>query len=351
MSLYESQTYREDLIYVLNSDSCITDLDGSSILITGATGLICSAIIDLIIAYNENFNGNIQIYTAGREYKKVYTRFAPYSDKDYFHYVAYDASQMNEFNFAVDYIIHGASNAYPYVIQKHPVDTMLNNFQGVYELLQYALKIQSKKLLFISSSEIYGEKESMDPFDENDYGRLDLLNPRSAYSSGKRAAETMCACFSAEKGVNTTIVRPGHIFGPTASRADNRVASVFAYQAADGKDLILKSSGNQIRSYCYMLDAATAIVKVMLQGNIGEAYNISNPDSIMTIRELAKLYAEYGNVNLKFELPTESERAAFNPMLNSSLNGNKLLKLGWNGFFNARISTARTIDIIKEAHL
>ena len=123
------------------------------------------------------------------------------------------------------------------------------------------------------------------------------------------------------------------------------------YNAADGKDIIMKSDGAQIRSYCYMLDCASAILYVLLKGKKGEAYNISNPNSIMSIRELAEYLAKVGNVRLKFELPSQDEKKAFNPMNNSSLNSEKLCGLGWSGLFDAKLGLEHTVKIIKEAKI
>jgi nucleoside-diphosphate-sugar epimerase len=349
MSLYQSKTYISDLEYTIKHTPYMKDLDGSSILVTGASGLICSGLIDLLIMNNEEFNGNTKIYAAGRSETKMRNRFGKYFERDYFSFVSYDASQENVFDFEADYIVHGASNAYPKVIWEHPIETMLDNFCGTYELLHYAESAGCKNVIFISSSEVYGNKSTSEPFREDEYGFLDILNPRSSYSSSKRAAETLCASFSFERGVKSVIIRPGHIYGPTALRTDNRVSSDFAYRVANGQDILMKSDGSQIRSYCYVLDAATSILCVMLRGKSGEAYNISNSDSVMSIRELAELYAMYGKTRLRFERPSEKEQAAFNPMVNSSLNSEKIVSLGWNGLFDSKTGTEHTILSLRES--
>ena len=162
---------------------------------------------------------------------------------------------------------------------------MQANITGVHNLLEYAHKKSVKKVIYVSSSEVYGRKESLEPFKEDQYGFIDLLNPRSSYSIAKRAAETMCVSYHAEYGVPFNVVRLGHIYGPSASRSDKRVSSDFAYKAAEGENLVLKSEGKQIRSYCYSLDCASAILSVLTSGVDGEAYNISNKDSIINIRD------------------------------------------------------------------
>ena len=144
------------------------------------------------------------------------------------------------------------------------------------------------------------------------------------------------------------IVRPGHIYGPTANESDNRVSSMWPFAVAKGEDIIMKSEGLQIRSYCYCLDCASAIITVLLRGRSATAYNISNPDSIISIRELAEQLAESADVNLRIELPTKEERKSFNPMSNSSLDSTELIKIGWKGLFDAKKGLSHTVSILKE---
>ncbi len=346
--IYKSKLWSEDLDGTLASLPELETLAGSAVMITGAAGLICSAVTDLLIRYNETHGAPIRILAAGRWPEEMENRFGDFCKKPYFTYVRYDAAGGAAPDAAADYIIHGAGNAFPALITAQPVETMLGNFTGLYGLLQSARARGTKRVLYISSSEVYGKKESAGPFREDEYGFIDLLNPRNAYSVGKRAAETLCASFAAEYGVESVIVRPGHIYGPTASPNDNRVASAFAYAAARGEDIVMKSDGAQLRSLCHCLDCASAMLRVLLRGESGRAYNISNPDSVVTIREMAALLAAAGGVRLIREEASAAEKAGFNPMLNSSLDSAGLQSLGWRGRFDAPRGLARTVEILRE---
>ncbi len=276
-------------------------------------------------------------------------RFGEYYGRDYFSYVKYDASKGdNKIDIKADYIIHGASNASPKAIVEEPVETMLSNFNGLYYLLNYAKENGTKRLLYISSSEVYGQKSDGKPYKEDDYGYIDLLNPRNSYSVGKRAAETLCASYYAEYGVESVIVRPGHIYGPTVSPNDDRISSAFAYAAARGEKLVMKSAGTQLRSYCHCLDCASAIIKVLMKGEPVTAYNISNSGSVCTIREMAEVMAEAGGVKLVTEEASVSEKKGFNPMENSALIAAKLNSLRWQPQFDLQTGIARTIEIMKQ---
>lgn len=347
--LYGNALWLEDIDKVIEITPILNQLAGKSVLITGANGLICSAIVDILFRHNDIHEKSIQIYAAGRSIEKMKARFGSMISRPDFTFIQYDANKNdNRLNFAVDYIIHGASNAFPSLVSKEPVETMLSNFEGLKNLLSFAREQNAKRVLYISSSEVYGQKNDSKPYKETEYGFVDLMNPRNAYAMGKRAAETLCVAYAAEYNVDSVIVRPGHIYGPTATEYDTRVSSAWAYDVARGKDIVMKSDGTQIRSYCYSLDCATAILTVLLKGERANAYNISNPKSIISIRELATMLTDVAKVKLKLELPSEAEKKRFNPMVISSLDSEKLESLGWKGCFDASTGLGHTVKILKE---
>ncbi len=346
MSVWNSKTYIENLEMVCETYQPI-DLYGKKLLITGASGLIGSAIIDVLLYCNRCKNAGITIYAAGRSEKKIVERFQG-ADTDGLVFVEYDATQEISWNFSIDYIIHGASNASPEKYVNEPVDTMLANILGMNNLLEYAKNNQVRKVVYVSSSEVYGKLNHGMPLQENEYGQVDILSERASYPEGKRAAEALCAAYAKQYGIEVAIARPGHVYGPTAQETDHRVSSEFARIAAEGKNLVMKSAGTQLRSYCHCLDCATAILTVLLQGKTKEAYNISNKDSVITIRRMAELIAESAGVKLLMDLPSEQEKNAFNPMDNSSLNSTKLEELGWKGCFSAEHGMEKTIKVLRE---
>ena len=328
------EEYWQDVRLVSEQIPNLENLYGSTILVTGTTGMICSAVVEVLFYLNREKSANIQIVLAGRNKGRMKERFYCFEEgKDYI-FIQYDATSDNPMNIQADYIIHGASNADPSMFAKEPVETMLANIIGLNTLLKSASVNQTKRLLYISSSEIYGRKEEKRPYKEDDYGFVDILNPRASYPSSKRAAETLCAAYSAEYGLDTVIVRPGHIYGPTITNSDSRASAQFTRKAKAGEDIIMKSAGSQLRSYCYTLDCASAILTVLINGKKGEAYNISNPNSIVTIREMAEALAKAGNVSIVFENPSDIEKKSYNLMENSSLESSKLEKLGWHALYD-----------------
>lgn len=346
MSIWNSCTYRNDISSALPQLD-VEELKGKSVLITGASGLIGSTIADLLVGCNLEKQANITIYAAGRSIKKIEDRFSHGLNAG-LKPIFYDATCNNLFDFQVDYIIHGASNASPDKYVSEPVDTMLANIMGVHNLLHYAKSIPLTKFVYISSSEVYGILSQEKPLMEDIYGTVDILSPRSSYPMSKQASETLCISYANQYNINVSIVRPGHIYGPTAQHTDKRISSAFAIQAARGETLTMKSAGTQIRSYCHCIDCATAILTVLTRGECKEAYNISNKNSIISIFQMASIIANCANVELQLDLPSHTEVAAFNPMNNSSLNSEKLESLGWNGIFDAQTGFAHTISTLQE---
>lgn len=340
--------YISDISLIIKNIPNINRLYNKSILITGATGMICSAVVDLFFYLNENEKANIKIYLAGRSKERICQRFKYKEiDKDFF-FIEYDATvQNNIVDIAVDYIIHGASNADPKAMSNYPVETLLANVVGVKTLLDLLKNNQAKRLLYISSSEVYGRKENNKPYNENDYGFVDVLNPRACYPLGKRAAENLCIAYSKEYNSDIVIVRPGHIYGPTMTATDSRASSQFPRDVLNGNNIIMKSKGEQLRSYCYVLDCASAILSVLVNGEKDNAYNISNKNSIVTIKQMAEAFAEAGNKEIIFQLPSETEQKSYNLMNNSSLTSDKIEALGWKASFDIKTGAEHTIKILE----
>lgn len=348
--LYEHKQWLEDIDTVSAVIPELEELSGQTVLITGAAGLICSAVVDVLFRYNDKTNSGIKILAAGRSFDKIKARFGAMASRVDFEFVNYDATKnVIGIKQHADYIIHGAANSFPALVMREPVETMMGNFIGTKNLLDYAKKTEAKRVLYISSSEVYGRKENQNPYGENEYGYIDLLNPRNSYSVSKSAAETLCVSYSAEYGVDSVIVRPGHVYGPTASDKDSRVSSAWVYDVVQGKDIVMKSDGSQVRSYCYCLDCASAIIKVLLCGESSRAYNISNPSSIISIKEMAELLTKFSGTSLRIELPTESDKKSFTPMNNSSLESVSLLGLGWKGCFDAATGFEHTLKLVRAA--
>ena len=347
--LAASASYWEDLGTAATQIPNVRELHGSKILVTGATGMICSAVVDVLLYLNREFDAGILVYVAGRSEKQAAQRFGSFSTADGLNYVPYDAAgrELVSVDTTLDYIIHGASNANPALYAERPVETMLANILGLSTMFDLARAREARRLLYISSSEVYGQKDGSQPYGEEDYGYLDILNERASYPSSKRAGESLCVAYGMEYNVDSVIVRPGHIYGPSIRDSDNRASAEFTRLAARGSNVILRSKGRQLRSYCHSLDCASAILSVLLKGTHANAYNISNPNSICTMSDIAEAIATAGGVELKYDVPTSVASTTHNLMENSSLASRKLEALGWSPAFDLEHGVERMMTALK----
>ena len=341
-------SYWEDVKRACETVSGIETLFGKTVLITGASGMICSSVAHMLLYINRAYDAKIALVLCGRSRERMCRCFAGFEEGRDFTFCQHDAADLSGSYVPADYVIYGAGNADPARIGAEPVETILANIAGLDKMLRFCAEHKTQRLLFISSSEIYGRIEGTGPYREDQYGYVDILNPRAAYPNAKRTGETLCAAYGKEFGLDTVIVRPGHIYGPTIRSTDSRASAQFTRMAAQGKEIVLKSAGLQLRSYVYTLDCASAILTVLVKGNRGEAYNISNPRSIVSIRELAQTFARIAKTKITCEAENEQERGTGNLMDNSGLDGEKLSGLGWTPLFDIEEGVRRTLEFYEE---
>jgi len=335
-------SYNDDIKTVATQSLDWNLLTGKNILITGATGLIGSCLVDVLMS--ENLDA--QIYALGRNEERARKRFSTHWNSDKFHFLSYDVSQPLSCNIDFHYIIHAASNASPNFFISSPVEVMKSNIYGTVNLMEYGINHNLQKFLYVSSGEVYGEGEGK-KFSEKDSGYIDCTLSRSCYPSAKRATETLCICYATEYGVDVNIARPCHVYGPHFTESDNRVYAQFIRNVRNDEDIIMKSTGEQYRSWCYVVDCASALLYILLKGENGQAYNIADENSCITIRELAELTAKIGGKQVIMQLPDDQEKRGYNPVKTSTFDTTKLKGLGWNIKGNMEEKMRSTIETLK----
>ena len=291
-------------------------LDGSNILVTGATGLIGSGLVEALLARDYH------IYASGRNEERARELFKDHLDDSRLHFFKYDVMEPLKSDVDFHYIIHAASDASPNYFVANPVEVMKANILGVSHLADYGREHHLKRLLYVSTGEVYGEGDGRD-FTEDYSGYVDCTKPRSCYPSSKRAAETLCVAYGVEYGIDTVIARPSHTYGPHFRPSDNRVYAQFIRNVIDGNDIVMKSTGSQYRSWCYVVDCVTALLFILLKGEPGNAYNIADESSNITIKQLAEMIANIGGKNVVMELPPDQEKAGYNVVTKSTFSTRK----------------------------
>ena len=345
MNLHQSKLYEEDLKTTLTHVVGAEKLYGKKVLITGATGTIGSFTADALIYLGKKSKADIRIFLAGRSVEKLQNQFG---NHDNVKYLSYDLNAPIEFDEDIDYVIHAAGNAHPAAFNGDPVGTIVGNVDSTYRLLEYAKNHGGKRFLYVSSGEVYGQGDSsLDAFDETYSGYMDVLSPRSCYPLSKRMAENLCVSYWKQHGVESVIVRPCHTYGPFMTSSDNRAHAQFLHNALAGKDIVMKSAGTQMRSYNYVADCVAGLLTVLVDGETGEAYNLANPKSTLTIAEFAKKTAAAEDCKVVFENPTEADVANQSPIPKQVLSTEKLEELGWRPAFDIDVGIRHTLDILK----
>ena len=321
------------------------------IYISGASGMIASYLIAYFIWLNEKFGANIQIYAGIRNKEKAISRFDEYLGKDYFHLLQSDVLESLPEELCVDYIIHAASLASPQYYGKQPVETMLPNTVGTVKLLEFAKKHSIKGFLFFSSGAVYGSIKGNTPIAEHHVGVMDFLTTGNMYGESKRCGEALCRAYAIEYALPVKIARIIYTYSPTADiENDARVFSEFAGNIVKNQDIVLKSTGQAKRPFCYITDTITGLLKVLLIGNSGEVYNIANPDEFVSIYELAKILEKlFSYRNLKV-IRREREDSGYSSSLvesNPTVNVDKLRQLGWNSNVSIEEGFQRMINAIE----
>ena len=348
MNFYKSESYRKDIAAAAKAVAGMERLYGKSVLIAGGCGLIGSYMADMLLCANREQHAGITVYAMDLSAERLDERYEG-ADTDMLHLIGHNVNECPDFDFPVDFIIHAASPAFPAAFNSDPVGTVMSNILGTKYLLDYGRDHGASRMLYISSGEVYGQGDlSLESFAESYAGYVDPTSARSCYPNGKRAAETLCVSYTKQYGLDTVIVRPSHTYGPTVTRADNRANAQFVSKGLAGEDIVLNSAGNQLRSYTYLADSASAILTVLASGESCNAYNIANAASRTTIAGFAQEVAAQTGTKVIFADPDEVARAEMTPIAKQVLSSEKLEGLGWRGSFTVAEGIRRTIQIMRE---
>lgn len=353
MKVYENQLYKEDIEYVVSLDLPWNLLKDSSILISGASGLVGSCLIDVIMRKNVTSSLNCTVYALGRNETKAKERFPYCWDDDKFIFISHDINTPLEIAGLdeVGYVLHMASNTHPVAYATDPIGTVTTNIIGTNNMLEFAVNHNARRFAFASSNEIYGENRGdVEFFDEYYCGYIDSNTMRAGYPESKRCGEALCQAYIKQKGMDIVIPRLTRSYGPTMLMSDTKAISQFIRKGVAREDIVLKSAGIQYYSYTYVTDAVAGVLTVLLEGECGAAYNIADESGDIMLKDLAKIIAQYSGKKVVFELPNDVEKSGYSTATKARLDGNKLKQRGWQAKYNIQSGIERTIQILKEVN-
>jgi dTDP-glucose 4,6-dehydratase len=337
---------REDLEYLAGSFD-FSALNHSSVFVTGATGLVGSQIIKLLLCLNIKKDAGIRIYALIRDEIKARKVFGSLYEN--INFITGDVTHLPKIDSKIDYIIHGASITASRTFIEKPVETIDIAYTGTRAMLDLARGKNVKGFAYLSSMEVFGITDArLNEVTESDYGYIDILNPRSSYSEGKRICECLCSCYAKEYGVPVKTARLVQVLGAGVDYHDSRVAAQFARSVIEGRDIVLKTEGKTRRPCIYTRDAVSGIIAVLLKGTAGEAYSIANAATVCTIHETAEMIADKiadGAIRVVFDIDVPAEYA---PNLNLNLNLNRIMSLGWKAEVGLEEAYRRMIQSMRE---
>lgn len=340
---YQNQIIQEDLESICQSNLNWNEFNKKTILITGATGMLAAYLTYTFLYLRVQQNIHVKVIVLCRTKAKAEQLYGDFIGKDYFSLLLQDVCEPIPYEGPIDYIFHLAGNASPFFINNDPVGILKTNLLGTINMLELA-KEKRAKLFFASTREVYGKNENACSLDESAFGSIDPMENRSCYPESKRAAESLLRSYYVQFGVETFIARIAHSYGPGMKiENDGRIMSDLIGNVVRGEDIVLKSSGDALRAFCYISDAITGILYIVLKGKAGEAYNLANETEEIAIKELATSLAALSNGKSKVVFLLQTANTGYCNYKRVGLDTGKLENLGWKPSVSLMNGLERTL--------
>ncbi|OGC70109.1 hypothetical protein A2415_00735 [candidate division WWE3 bacterium RIFOXYC1_FULL_39_7] len=313
MTKSPSRIVTEDVEYIVKVLAKKLDvLEGTTVLVTGASGLFGSYFLDVIAYLNETtFKKNCRVIAIQRSDPSKTAKLKYLTDRKDITFVKHDARYPYEPETKIDYFVHSAGMSAPAFFQADPLGTVDINVNGIRWVLEAAKKDASTSVLYMSSGEIYGHPTPENiPIKETYNGNVSSLDLRACYAESKRLSETLCATYKREYEVPVKIARSFATYGPGLTTNDRRVIADFIRNGIEGKPIEMLSDGSDTRVFCYISDATIAFFEILLSQFNGEAFNVSNDLGAVRILDLANYIHEICDIKEPVKIKTR-EKADF----------------------------------------
>lgn len=316
-------------------------------VITGATGLLGACMVKCLLALNKRYSLDLHVTSVVRSKEKALRIFGEETACHDFYIYDFASSESFSPCDEADYIVHFASPTASRYFLEYPVETIVTGIRGTEKVLEYASSHSVKSMAYISSLEVYGTVyDDATPLTEDQQGYINPIDARSSYPIGKRAAECLCHAYAVEKSLPVRIARLAQTFGAGVSKDDNRVFAQFARSIISGSDIILHTTGELSRCYCYTIDAISSILYILLKGNDGEAYNVANEDTYISIVDMARYLCTEFNPDVKPVIELK-EGMGYSPVTKLRLSTEKMRSLGWTPMYSMHDMFANLIESLR----
>lgn len=341
---YNNKVVQDDLTQICRSGLNWKEFDNKTVLITGATGMLAEYLAFILLYLRKDYDVRVNVIALCRTRNHAEKVYGDFLDKDYFSLLYQDVCMPIEYRGEIDYIFHLAGNASPYSINNDPVGILKANLLGTFNVMELAREKSVHRVLFVSTREVYGASSESQLL-ETSFGRLDPMDNRSCYPESKRAAETILRSYYLQYGIECVIARVAHSYGPGMKiHNDGRVMADFMGNAVDGKDIVLHSSGEAVRSFLYLSDAVVGLFTILLNGKEGEAYNLSNEQEPMPIYKVAELICSLvPEKNIQVVFSNEKPKGGYCNYPRVALNNQKIQNLGFEPQVDLKNGLIKTI--------
>lgn len=345
----------EDLRIIAESDIPVSDFDGKTVLVTGATGLVGANMVRALLAINAYRNTDIRVLALARNPEKARKLLG--EDPNLRVVIADLTGNVSE-AFSdidrVDYIFHAAAVTSSKMMVQEPVRTIRTSIDGTDNILRLAIKKHCRGMVYLSSMEVYGDvgryKTDTSDVAEEDIGYLDPVKIRSDYPESKRMCENLCVAYAAQFKAPVKIARLAQTFGAGILPGESRVFAQFAGSVIEGKDIVLHTRGLSEGNYCYLRDTIRALLILSVKGEDGQAYNIANEECHTTIAGMAQMVCDRiagGKIRVIYDIPTEN-KYGYAADAHMKLNASKMRALGWKPEVGLEESYRRLIAGMKK---
>lgn len=316
------------------------NLKGKTVLVTGATGLIGTTLVNALAYASRKRGLNIRLICIVRSEEKARRRL---HEDVILKMISLD--QEIEMDEPVNYIIHAANPTSSAFFINNPVETIKIAVDSTVNLLELARKKKVEGFVYLSSMEVYGHPVKGHAVSEDEMAGFNTTVTRNCYPQSKQICEMICKSYQSEYGVPTKIVRLTQTFGPGVEYNDGRVFAEFMRCVVEKRDIVLHTSGGTERCYLYTADAASAILTVLTRGAPGQAYTAANPDTYCSILEMAKVVAsEIANGKIDVKVENDDINRGYASELYMKLDTSKIERLGWKATVGLSEMYQRMID-------
>lgn len=347
-----SGVFKEDLEQIASTSHLPWQkMRDSTVFVTGATGAVGSMLIRALSYASCKHDLRLRLIAHGRDDAKG-DSIAKDWGAEFIKGDIRSTALTEVVPGGVDYIFHCAAMTSSSDMVSKSVDVIMTAIDGMRNVLELARLKNPKSVICLSSMEVYGQTDIKE-ISESNLGYLDLSSLRSSYPESKRFSEIMCTCYAASYGIPVKIARLSRIFGAGTPKDDSdmRVAMQFARKAMCFENIELHTAGASISNCCYTSDAILGLLTILLKGQIGETYNIANPEASMTVRQMAELVASEvcsGKIKVVVNVPSDVQKRGYAPDVGYVLNVDKLKALGWIPWYGLADMYRRMIDDWKE---